>query len=110
MKTEKHGNHWTAYYDTESGRYFAGIMYINREGLEEYRYEITQDIYSRLGTFGDDTENEHLIKTGEIAYSFENTMYGTLGPERTVWDDEINESMKETIRKKERKKAKKKEN
>jgi len=24
----------------------------------------------------------------------ENTMYGTLGPERTVWDEEANEAMK----------------
>lgn len=102
MKTEKHGNNWTAYYDEESGRFFARIMYISREGLEEYRYEITQDIYSRLGSFSDDAENEELIRNGEIAYSFENTMYGTLGPERTVWNDEANEAMKENIRKQEK--------
>ena len=35
METEKHGNHGTAYYAPESGRYFARIMYISREGLEE---------------------------------------------------------------------------
>lgn len=103
MKTEKHGNNWKAYYDAESGRYFARIMYISREGLEEYRYEISQDIYSRLGTFGDDVENERLIRNGEMAYSFENTMYGTLGPERTVWDEEANEAMKEAVRKQEKK-------
>ena len=88
MKTEKHGNNWTAYYDAESGRYFARIMYISREGLEEYRYEITQDIYGRLGTFGDDVENERLIRNGEIVYSHENTMYGILRSEKTVWNDE----------------------
>lgn len=30
-----------------------------------------------------------------MSYSFENTMYGTLGPERMVWDEEANEAMKE---------------
>jgi hypothetical protein len=39
-----------------------------------------------------------------MSYSFENTMYGTLGPERTVWDEEINEAMEETIRKEEKRK------
>ncbi|MBQ9046691.1 MAG: hypothetical protein IJ120_02215 [Solobacterium sp.] len=93
--TEKKGNNWTAYYDPDTGRYFAEIMYTSREGREQYDYEITQDIYSRLGTFADDTENEHIIKTAKMTYSFENTMYGTLGPERTVWDEEANEAMKE---------------
>lgn len=34
-----------------------------------------------------------------MSYSFENTMYGTLGPERTVWDEEANEAVKETVKK-----------
>ena len=106
MKTEKKGSHWTAYYDPESGKYFAWIMYISREGLEEYRYELTQDIYARLGTFADDIENERLIRTAKMAYSFENTMYGTLGPEQTVWDDEANEEMKKVVRKHDKKKKK----
>ena len=100
MKTEKKGNNWTAYHDPETGRYFAEIMHTSREGREQYDYEITQDIYSRLGTFSDDTDNERLIKTGKMTYSFENTMYGTLGPERMVWDDEANEAMNQLIRKK----------
>lgn len=29
-----------------------------------------------------------------MTYSFKNTMYGTLGPERTVRDKEANEAMK----------------
>jgi hypothetical protein len=69
-------------------------MYTSREGREQYDYEITKDVYSWLGTFCDDVDNERLIKTGKMAYSFENTMYGTLGPERTVWDEEANEAMK----------------
>ncbi len=104
METKKQGNNWTAYYDPETGRYFAEIIYTSREGREQYNYEITQDIYMRLGTFGDDTDNERLIKSEKMTYSFENTMYGTLGPERTVWDEEANESMEKTVRKQEKKK------
>ncbi len=104
MKTKKKGNNWTAYFDPETGRYFAEIMYTSREGREQYNYEITADIYSRLGTFGDDVENERLIKTADMTYSFENTMYGTLGPERTVWDEEANEAMIKAVKKQENKK------
>ena len=94
MKTKKQGSNWTAYYDPDTERYFAEIMYTSREGREQYDYEITKEIYDRLGTFGDDTDNERLIKTAKMTYSFENTMYGTLGPERTVWDEEADEAMK----------------
>ena len=99
MKTKKHGSCWSAYYDPDTGRYFAEIIYTSREGREQYDYEITEDIYARLGTFSEDYENERLIKTGKIAYSFENTMYGTLGPERTVWDEEANEAMQKAVKK-----------
>ena len=51
MKTKKQGNNWTAYYDPDTKRYFAEIIYTSREGREQYDYEITQDIYARLGTF-----------------------------------------------------------
>ncbi len=94
MKTKKQGSNWTAYYDPDTGRYFAEIMYTSREGREQYDYEITEDIYSRLGTFPDDIDSERLIKTAKMTYSFENTMYGTLGQERTVWDEEANEAMR----------------
>ena len=99
MKTKKKGNNWTAYYDHETKRYFAEIIYTSREGREQYNYEIAQDVYDRLGSFSDDVENERLIKTGRMTYSFENTMYGTLGPERTVWNEEANEALKECIKK-----------
>ena len=106
MKTKKEGNNWSAYYDKDSDRYFAEIIYTSREGREQYDYEISHDIYSRLGSFAEDIENERLIKTGKIAYSFENTMYGTLGPERITWDEEATEAMKiaEAKQNKERKK------
>ena len=106
MKTEKRGNNWTAYYDPDTKRYFAEIMYTSREGREQYDYEITQDIYGRLGTFQDDVENERLIKTAKMTYSFENTMYGTLGPERMVWDEEAHEAMHQYGKKKEKNKKK----
>ena len=94
MKTKKQGSNWTAFYDPDTGRYFEEIIYTSREGREQYDYEITEDVYSRLGTFPDDIDNERLIRTAKMTYSFENTMYGTLGPERTVWDEEANEAMK----------------
>ncbi|MCR4681798.1 MAG: hypothetical protein K5647_00555 [Clostridiales bacterium] len=113
MKTEKKGNNWTACYDPDTNRYFAEIIYTSREGREQYDYEITKEIYGLLGTYGDDIENERLIKTAKMTYSFENTMYGTLGPERLVWDEEANEAMANTVRKqrqeKETEKGKKKE-
>lgn len=97
MKTKKKGNNWTAYYNPETGRYFAEIMYTSREGREQFDYEITKDIYSRLGIFEDDIDNKRLIKTAKMTYSFENTMYGTLVPERTVWDEEADEAKKNTV-------------
>ena len=104
MNTMKKGNNWTAYFDPETGRCFAEIMYTSREGREQYNYEITEDVYNRLGSFGDDVENERLIKTAKMTYSFENTMYGTLGPERTVWDEEADESMRRTVQKQKKRK------
>lgn len=97
MKTKKKGINWTAYYNPETERYFAEIMYTSREGREQFDYEITKDIYSRLGTFEDDIDNKRLIKTAKMTYSFENTMYGTLVPERTVWDEEADEAKKNTV-------------
>ena len=101
METKKKGNSWTAYFDPETNRYFAEIIHISREGMEDYNYEITQEIYEKLGTFSKDSENELLIETGKRTYSFENTMYGTLGPERLVWDEEANEAMKAAVKKNE---------
>ena len=98
MKNNKHGNNWTAYYDPDTGRYFAEIMYTSREGREQYDYEITKSIYDRLGTFRNDSDNDELIRTGKMAYSFENTMYGTLGPERTVWDEEASDTMNKVMK------------
>ena len=106
MKNQKKGNNWTAYYDPDTNRYFAEIMYTSREGREQYDYEITQDIYNQLGTFQEDVDNERLIKEAKMTYSFENTMYGTLGPERMVWDEEANEAMNKAIRKQQKKKRK----
>ena len=48
MKTKKKGNNWTAYYDPDTNRYFAEIMYTSRE---EYDYEITKEIYHTFPTF-----------------------------------------------------------
>lgn len=76
---------------------------LSREGREAYDYEISRELYDRLGSFRDDCENERLIRTGKRAYSFENTMYGTLGPERIVWDEEANEAMRKAVQKQKKK-------
>ena len=55
-----------------------------------------------------DSGNEELIRTAKLTYSFENTMYGTLGSERTVWDEEAVETMDRAVKKKDSKKRKKK--
>ena len=107
MTSTKKGKYWTAFHDPESGRYFAEIMYINREGMEDYSFEITKEIFNTLGSFSDDTENERLIRSAKMIYSFENTMYGTLGPERTVWDEEANEAREEAELRQESRKKKK---
>jgi hypothetical protein len=44
MKTKKKGNNWTAYYDPDTNRYFAEIMYTSREGREQYDYEIREHL------------------------------------------------------------------
>lgn len=75
------------------------ISAIYSDHREQYDYEITEDDFNRLGTFADDHENVELIRTAKMTYSFEDTMYGTLGPERTVWDEEAHESTKKTIKK-----------
>ena len=46
---KKKGNNWTAYHDKDTNRYFAEIIYTSREGREQYNYEITQEIYNRMG-------------------------------------------------------------
>ena len=103
MVTKKKGNCWTAYYDPETKRYFAEIIYTSREGREQYDYEISRSIFDRLGTFKNDSDNIELIRSAKMTYSFENTMYGTLGPERMVWDEEADEAMHKAVRKQEKK-------
>lgn len=71
---------------------------LSREGREEYDYEISRELYDRLGSFRDDCENERLIRTGKRAYSFENAMYGSLGPEGVVWDEEAHTAMQQSTR------------
>ena len=88
---------WTLAYNNDTKLNFAEIMYTSREGREQYDYEISKDIYARLGTFSDAVDNERLIKTAKSIYSFEHTMYGTLEPERTVWDKEAMQSEQTTV-------------
>ena len=66
-------------------------MYTNREGQTRFLYEITKEVFDRLGSFSDDYDNDRLIETGRLLFRFEDTMYGTMGPERSVHDDSYTE-------------------
>lgn len=88
MESYKKGNCWKACYDKDTGKYLGYIVYTSREGQERYLYEISKDVFDRLGSFKDDYENDRLIKDeGKSFYRFENTMYGTLGPEESVYEE-----------------------
>lgn len=91
MKLCKEGNCWRACYDQERRKYYAYLMYTNREGQTRFLYEITKEIFDRLGSFPNDYDNDSLIKTGRLLFHFENTMYGTMGPERMTLDDSYTE-------------------
>lgn len=92
MKQFKEGNHWQACYDQERRKYYGYLMYTNREGQTRRLYEITKEIFDRLGSFPDDYDNDQMIQMGRLLYRFENTMYGTLGPESVTFDDSYTEA------------------
>lgn len=87
MKLLKEGNCWKACYDQKHNKYLGRLVYTDREGQTRELYEITKEIFDRLGSFPDDYDNDRLIQTGRLLYRFEDTMYGTLGPVNTVYDD-----------------------
>lgn len=91
MKLYKEGNCWKACYDQQRQKYYGHLMYTNREGQTRYLYEITKEVFDRLGSFPDDYDNDRLIETGRLLFRFEDTMYGTMGPERSVHDDSYTE-------------------
>ena len=91
MNLYKEGNYWKACYDQERGKYYGYLMYTDREGQTRFLYEITKEIFDRLGSFPNDYDNDKLIGTGRLLYRFEDTMYGTLGPEESVYDDSYTE-------------------
>ena len=91
MKLYKEGNCWKACYDKEHNKYVSYLVYTNREGQTRYLYEITKEIFDRLGSFPDDYDNDRLIETGRLLFRFEDTMYGTLGPVSVTFDDSYSE-------------------
>ena len=91
MKLFKEGNCWKACYDQERRKHYGYLMYTNREGQTRYLYEITKEVFDRLGSFPDDYDNDRMIQTGRLLFRFENTMYGTMGPEYMTFDDSYTE-------------------
>lgn len=92
MELFKEGNCWKAVYDQRFNKYFAHLMYTNREGQTRFLYEISKEVFDRLGSFPDDYDNDRLIGTGRLLFRFENTMYGTMGPDCSMHDDSYTES------------------
>ena len=92
MKKLKEGNCWKACFDQKHNKYLGRIVYTNREGQTRELYEITGEVFNRLGSFSDDYDNECLIRTGKLLFRFEDTMYGTLGPVYSEYDDSYTES------------------
>ena len=91
MKLFKEGNCWKACYDQERRKHYGYLMYTNREGQTRYLYEITKEVFDRLGSFPDDYDHDRMIQTGRLLFRFENTMYGTMGPEYVTFDDSYTE-------------------
>ena len=92
MKKLKEGNYWKACFDQKHNKYLGRLVYTNREGQTRELYEITSEVFDRLGSFPDDNDNDRLIQTGKLLFRFEDTMYGTLGPVYSVYDDSYTES------------------
>lgn len=92
MKKLKEGIYWKACYDQRHNKYLGHIVCTNREGQTRELYEITSEIFNRLGSFSEDIDNERLIRTGKLLFRFEDTIYGTLGPVSSVYDDSYTES------------------
>ena len=92
MKLFKEGNCWKACYDQERRKHYGYLMYTNREGQTRYLYEITKEVFDRLGSFPDDYDNDRMIQTGRLLFRFENTMYGTMGPEYATFDSSYTEA------------------
>lgn len=91
-KLLKKGNCWKACYDQQHNKYLGRIVNTNREGQTRVLYEITREVFDRLGSFPEDYDNELLIQTGRLLFRFEDTMYGTLGPVASVYDESYTEA------------------
>ena len=94
MKTIKKGGDYTACYDAKNKRYVAYIVQTDREGQTRNMYEITKEIFDRLGS-GNSCSDLELSRKGRHLYYFENTMYGTPGPVESVYDDDYKEIWKQ---------------
>ena len=86
MKCLKSGTYWTAYHDNKNNRYVARLVFTSYEGQELYDYEITKEIYDKLGSFEDDYDNVGLIKTARMTHSMEDTRH-TPHAINSVYDD-----------------------
>ena len=95
----KEGKNWEACYDATHDRYLACLIFTSREGQERSTYELTEEAYDALSESAERAKvaelaeegrkkNRELIESGRLMAHFENTMYGTQGPELTNYDPE----------------------
>ena len=75
MQCLKRGEHWAAYYDNKNERYVARRSFTSYEGTEIYHYELTKEIYDKLGSFENDYDNVSLIRTATLTHSMEDTRH-----------------------------------
>ena len=84
--TARNASHWTVCYDMELGIYTARIGFGGAGGGSVQLYQITKEIFDKVGSFEDDDyKSERLIETGRLLYGYETSKYAS-GPEERVFD------------------------
>lgn len=84
--TASNACHWTVCYDNVLGIYTARVGFGGAGGSSVRLYQITKEIFDKVGTFEDDDyKSERLIATGRILYGCENSKYAS-GPDERVFD------------------------
>jgi len=84
--TASNACHWTVCYDNMLGIYTARVGFGGAGGSSVRLYQITKEIFDKVGTFEDDDyKSERLIATGRILYGCENSKYAS-GPDERVFD------------------------
>ncbi|MCQ2974620.1 MAG: hypothetical protein MJ211_07380 [Bacteroidales bacterium] len=72
---DEYSSWWTVCFNNETQQYTAEINFQGPLSGNYYLYEITKEIYDKVGTFeNDDFKTEDLIKTGRILFEDHNNV------------------------------------